>query len=174
VDRLEAQLVDSLSEFAAIDSNIELSIGPIVARLLRDIDWQHQLQHDLEFAQRQVDHIRAALAQWTSELPTDSAIALAVSHPDGIPDELHELAQLLRQVGDSLDDGPSPPTPANESATVRSAASSLDDAAIKLAAGRGQQSELDEALHHAASAIASTSTGAHHAITAPPEEAHDG
>ena len=34
VDRLEAQLVDDLSDIAGIDSNIELSVGPIVARLL--------------------------------------------------------------------------------------------------------------------------------------------
>jgi hypothetical protein len=50
LDRLEAQLVDSLCEIAAMDTEIEFAGGPIVARLLRDVDWQQQLQRDLSFA----------------------------------------------------------------------------------------------------------------------------
>ncbi|HUP75154.1 MAG TPA: hypothetical protein VM282_19070 [Acidimicrobiales bacterium] len=157
VDRLEAQLVDSLSEIAAIDSSFELSIGPIVARLLRDVEWQRQLQHDLSFAHRQVDHIRGALSEWTTRLHTRPGADMASEHPGVLPDEMHELAQRLRKVGDSLDHAPQPPRRPTESSTVRVAASSLDHAAVNLVAGRGQRSELAAALADAADAITTAS-----------------
>ena len=98
VDRLEVQLVDTLGEIVATESNLELSIGPIVARILRDIDWQRQLEHDLSFAQRQVDQIRDALREWTTRLDT-RADNLAAEQEGALPEEMHELAHVSAKWG---------------------------------------------------------------------------
>src|SRR5687768_7633306 len=125
VDRLEVQLHDALSDIAAIESNLELSIGPIVARILRDVDWQRQLADDLSFAQRQVDHIRDALREWTTQLNA-RADNLAATQDAALPEEMHELAHRLRKLGDSLDHAPQTQTPRQDSDAVRAAAHSLD------------------------------------------------
>jgi hypothetical protein len=157
VDRLEGQLVDTLSEIVATESNLELSIGPIVARILRDIDWQRQLEHDLSFAQRQVDQIRDALREWTTRLDT-RADNLAAEQEGALPEDMHELAHRLRKVGDTLDRTPHSQTPRLPSGVVRAAARSLDQAAGNLASGRGRQSELAAALDDAADAIIATNS----------------
>ena len=156
LDRLEAQFVDSLSELASIESDIEFSVGPIVARLLQDVDWQRQLQSDLSFAQRQVDHVRGALSEWTNRLRLLPSAGMD-EHDADLPDDMHELAHRLRKVGDTLDHASQTPTePKESSKTVRTAASSVDHAAVNLAAGRAQESELAAAVNDAADAIATT------------------
>ena len=69
---------------------------------------------------------------------------------------MHELAQRLHKVGDSLNHDPRTTGRSKERSAVRAAASSVDAAAVNLAAGHGQQSELADALSHAADAIVST------------------
>jgi hypothetical protein len=156
LDRLEAQLVDSLSEIAGIDSEIEFSVGPIVAKLLQDVDWQRQLQRDLSFAQRQVDYVRNALSQWANRNVRELDFNIDELESD-LPDDMHELAHRLRKVGDSIDNTSTTSNGLKKTAsTVRAAATSLDNAAGNLADGRGRRTELDAALNDAIDAIATT------------------
>lgn len=160
-DRLETELVETLSQIASVKGNIEIRISPIVTRLLRDIDWDRQLHDDLMFAQREITSIRDAIRQWAARLRDPHKH----TGDDALPGQMRELANRLRQVGESLDHTRHDHMPMADSASVRAAAISVDGAAANLADGRGSQSELIAALDDAADAI--TATRAHDASSAP-------
>lgn len=149
-DRLEAQLVETLSDIAKTDNRIDLSIAPIIAKLLNAVDWQRQLQHDLSFAQRQIEYLRDATQHWAG-LATH--IDDTPDNDAGLSDTIHELAHRLRKVGDSMEHVPGDDMSQREAIAVRGAAQILDDAAHRLADGEGNELELTAALGTASDAL---------------------
>ena len=150
-DRLEAQLVEALSEIASLDSSLEVSIAPTVVRFLTEIEWERQLQDDVSFAQRQIEHLRDAMQAWTERLNRRS---LASERDDAaFSDEMREVANQLRKVGDSFDHARPRKRQPEGGFIARAAAHALDHAADNVAAGRGQEAELSEAIGDAAQAM---------------------
>ena len=149
-DRLETQLIETLSDIAKTDNKIDISIAPIIAKLLSGVDWQRQLRHDLSFAQRQIEHLQDETHQWAD----------ITSHADdktdddaGLSDGIHELANRLRKVGDAIDHVPQDNTSQGEASAVRAAAHRLDKTADDLANGRGSEPDVTAALGHATDAL---------------------
>ena len=152
-DRLEAQLIETLSDIAKTDNTIDVSIGPIIAKLLNAVDWQRQLQHDVSFAQRQIEYLRNAIQQRAA----DNSQAF-VDDNANLSGGIHELANRLRKIVDSIDHPPQDNNSPCEASQVRAAAQTLDEAADHLATGRGNEPELTEALSHAADALTDART----------------
>jgi hypothetical protein len=154
-DRLEAQLVETLSQIASIPGNIELAISPIVIKLLNEIDWDRQLREDLAFAQREIDRVRAAVSDWVARLDVHSSSDQRALEDKGLTEHMHELANRLRKVGESIDSRRSE-TSTNQSARVRAAALSVDEAAEDVAEGNANESQLVDVLGDATDAISQT------------------
>ena len=154
-DRLEAQLVQTLTQIASTPGNIELAISPIVIRLLNEIDWDRQLREDLAFAQREIDRVRAAVGEWVARLDGQGSSEQRAREDKGLTEHMHELANRLRKVGESIDFTRSD-TSTNQSAHIRAAASSVDDAAQDLAEGHASESQLVDVLGDATNAISQT------------------
>ena len=153
-DRLEAQLVETLGQLASVPGNIELVISPIVIKLLTEIDWDRQLRDDLVFAQREIDRVRAAVGEWVARLDDHGASDQRALEDKGLVEDMHELANRLRKVGDSINRGSS--TSDDQSGRIRAAASSVDESAQELAEGRASESQLVDVLGDATHAISHT------------------
>ena len=134
---------------------VDLSIAPIIAKLLSAVDWEQQLQHDLSFAQRQIEYLRDATQQWAGITGQTHGTA---DDNAGLSDGIHELANRLRKVGDSMEHVPQENVSQGEAIAVRAAAQTLDDAADNLAVGIGNKPELTAALGHAADALTDART----------------
>jgi hypothetical protein len=151
-DRLETQLVETLSQLSSIRGNFDLSISPIVIRLLTKVDWDRQLRDDVSFAQREIERLRTAVANWSLHLEgqTDEE---RQAHANEFSQDMRELANRLRKVGESMDQSRVEHTPPDQGGPMRSAASSVDKAAHDLARGQGSHTRVDDALDDAIDAI---------------------
>ena len=97
-DRLETQFVEALSEIATMESDLEVAVAPTIARFLTRINWEQQLQADVSFAQREIEHLAEAMRAWTARLNPHSVESQP--HDAAFSDEMREGAKQLRQVGD--------------------------------------------------------------------------
>jgi hypothetical protein len=159
-DRLHTELIRALTLITSVPGNLEVEIAPIVESVLRRVDWQRQLQGDIEFTRREIQQVMTCVDAWAARMRPSLQADIADGGDDAkLSADMRELASRLRQVGETAALG-EPNVQAAPSAVkgFHSAAASVDSAASSLIAGHGNETELVAAVTEASDAMSPSSS----------------